>query len=140
MQNLNLVTHIQNQVVEFMCCVSPPRKLSRRIIKRVRWEKPPPGWANHYIDGAAVGNPGLARCGGLTRDENGAWLAGFSRNIVSTTSYAAELWGLRDGLALCCKLNIPSLVVELDAKSIVDVFQIPNYENNIISSILDDCR
>ena len=138
MQNLNLVTDIQNQAVEFMCCVSPPRKLSRRIIKRVRWEKPPPGWANLNTNGAAVGNPGLARCGGLIRDENGAWLAGFSRNIVSTTSYATELWGLRDGLALCCNLNLPSLVVELDAKSIVDVFGNPNYEGNIILPILDD--
>ena len=76
----------------------------------------------------------------MIRDEHGAWLAGFSRNIGSTTSYVTELWGLRDGLALCCNLNIPSLVVELDAKSIVDVFRIPNYEDNIISSILDDCR
>ena len=91
MQNLNLVTNIQNQAVEFMCYVSPPRELSRRIIKRVRSEKPPPGWANLNTDGAAIGNPGLAGCGGLTRDENGAWLAGFSRNIGSTTSYAAEL-------------------------------------------------
>ena len=43
MQNLNLVTDIQNQAMEFMCYVSPPRELSRRIIKRVRSEKPPPG-------------------------------------------------------------------------------------------------
>lgn len=52
----------------------------------------------------------------------------------------AELWGLRDGLSLCYNLNIPSLVVELDAKAIVDIFQNPNYENNIISPILDDSR
>ena len=125
MQNLNLVTDIQNQAVEFMCCVSPLRELSWRIIKRVRWEKPPLGWAKLNTDGVVARNLGLARCGGLIKDEQGAWLVGFSRNIESTTSYAVELWGLRDGLALCCNLNIPSLVVELDAKSIVDVFWNP---------------
>ena len=91
----------------------------------MRWEKPPLGWAKLNTDGVVARNLGLARCGGLIKDEQGAWLVGFSRNIESTTSYAVELWGLRDGLALCCNLNIPSLVVELDAKSIVDVFWNP---------------
>ena len=87
-----------------------------------------------------MGSSGLAGCGGLIKDENGAWLAGFSRNIGSTTSYAAKLWGIRDGLALCCNLNIHSIIVKLDAKSIVDVFGNPNCEGNIISPILDDCK
>ena len=91
MQNLNLVTDIQNQAVEFMCCVSPLRELSWRIIKRVRWEKPPPGWAKLNTDGVVARNPGLERCGGLIRDEHGAWLVGFSRNIESTTICAAKL-------------------------------------------------
>ena len=41
---------------------------------------------------------------------------------------------------LCCSLNISSLVVELDAKAIVDVLGNPSYVNNIVSPILDDCR
>ena len=52
----------------------------------------------------------------------------------------AELWGLRDGLILCCNLHLPSLIVELDAKATVDAFLNSNYENNVISPILDDCR
>ena len=140
MQNLNLVADIQNKAMEFMYCVSHPRELSHCIIKRVCWEKPPLGWAKLNTDGVIVGSSGLAGCGGLIRDENGAWLAGFSRNIGSTTSYAAELWGIRDGLALCCNLNIHSIIVKLDAKSIVDVFGNPNCEGNIISPILDDCK
>ena len=58
----------------------------------------------------------------------------------ATNSFMAELWGLRDGLILCCNLHLPSLVVELDAKAIVDAFLNSNYENNVISPILDDCR
>lgn len=41
---------------------------------------------------------------------------------------------------LCSNLNISSLVVELDAKAIVDAFQNPHYGTNIISPILDDCK
>jgi len=94
------VADIQNKAMEFMYCVSHPRELSCHIIKRVCWEKPPLGWAKLNMDEDAVGSSGLAGCGGLIRDENGAWLVGFSRNIGSTTSYAADLWGIRDGLAL----------------------------------------
>ena len=140
MQNLNLVANIQNKAMEFMYCVSHSRELSRRIIKRVCWEKPPPGWAKLNTDGDAVGSSGLVGCRGLIKDENGAWLAGFSRNIGSTTNYVAKLWGIKDGLALYCNLNIHSIIVKLDAKSIVDVFGNPNYEGNIISPILDDCK
>ena len=52
----------------------------------------------------------------------------------------AELWGLRDSLILYCNLHLPSLIVELDAKAIVDAFLNLNYENNVMSPILDDCR
>ena len=49
-----------------------------------------------------------AGCGGVVRDEHGNWVAGFTRHIGATNSFAAELWGLRDGLLLCSKLNISS--------------------------------
>ena len=67
-------------------------------------------------------------------------MAGFSRRIGATNRFMAELWGIRDGLILCCNLHLPSLIVELDAKAIVDAFLNLNYENNVISPILDDCR
>ena len=54
--------------------------------------------------------------------------------------FCCRMWGLKDGLMLCCSLNISSLVVELDAKSIVHVLGNSSYVNNIVSLILDDCR
>lgn len=48
--------------------------------------------------------------------------------------------GLRDGLLMCWNLNIHSLIVELDAKAIVDVLGKSQYVNYVISPILDDCR
>lgn len=86
----------------------------------MRWEKPPRGWAKLNTDRASFGNRGLASCGGIVRDEHGNWVAGFSRKIGITSSFMVELWGLKDRLTLCNNLNISSLVVELDAKAIVD--------------------
>ena len=74
------------------------------------------------------------------RNEDGRWIAWFARRIGVTTSFVAELWGLREGLILCSNLNIHSLVIELDAKAVVDVFLNPNYQNNAVSPILEDCR
>ena len=67
-------------------------------------------------------------------------MAGFSRRIGATNSFMAELWGLRDGLILCSNLHLPSLIIEIDAKAIVDALLHLNYKNNVISPILEDCR
>ena len=91
-------------------------------------------------DGAVNGNPDLVGCGGVVRDDLGQWVIGFSKCIDITSSFAAELWGLMEGLILYCNLNVTSLEIELDAKAIVDILNKPDYVNNIISPILDDCR
>ena len=119
-QNPRLAADIVHQSMEFLYCVASPRGPARSIIKRVRWERPPEGWSKLNTDGAASGNLGVASYGGLVRDEHGGWLAGFSRRIGITSSFAVELWELREGLLLCSNLNISSLVVELDEKAIVD--------------------
>ena len=74
------------------------------------------------------------------RDEHGNWVAGFIRHVGAINSFAAELYGLRDSLLLCSSLNISCLIVEIDAKVIVDVIKNSAYVNQIISPILDDCR
>ena len=90
-------------------------------------------------DGSIIGCMERAGCGGVVREEHGNWVAGFTRHVGTSNSFAAELWGLRDGLMLCCGLNIPYLIVEIDAKVVVDVFQNSDHVNHIISPILDDC-
>ena len=107
---------------------------------RIRWEKPIQGWWKLNTDGSYCGNTSLANCGGVVRDDAGRWVIGFSRSIDMTNSFAIELWGLREGLLLCSNLNITSLEIELDAKSIVDALGNPSHVNNIISPLLDDCR
>ena len=141
-KNLNpdLAKEVVSQVREFLYCASSPRDLARCTIKGVRWEKLQVGWVKLNTDGASKGNPGLAGCGGVVRNEDGRWITGFARRIGVTTSFVAELWGLREGLLLCSNLNVQFLVIELDAKAVVDVFLNPNYQNNAVSPILEDCR
>ena len=122
-----------NQAEEFTHCVSSPRLLKHWVVKNIHWEKPPKGWMKLNTNGSAIGNSGPAGCGGVIRDKNGHWIAGFSRRIRVATSFTAELWGLRDGLNMTCSLNIPSLIVELDAKGIVDALTNPGYVNNAVS-------
>ena len=138
--NPNLYREISNQAAEFMFCVSSPRNPVRRFNKRIKWEKPPIGWKKLNTDGSTIGGMERVGCGGVVRDEHGKWVAGFTRHIGITNIFAAELWGLRDGLLLCRILNISCLIVEIDAKVIVDVMKNSAYVNQIISPILDDCR
>ena len=64
---------------------------------------------------------------------------GFARRIGNTSGYLAKLWALRDGLQLCLQINAQSVVIELDAKAIVDAFNSPSPSNSIVSSLMDDC-
>lgn len=121
-QNPGLVVEIISQTEEFLYCVYSPRGPTHNVIKRICWERPPEGWEKLNTDGALITLSGLAGCGGVVRDARGEWIAGFSRRISATNSFMAKLWGLRDGLILCCYLHLSSLIVELGAKAIVDAF------------------
>ena len=45
-----------------------------------------------------MGNPRRAGGGGIIRNDEGKWIKGYARAIGNTTSVAAELWALRDGI------------------------------------------
>ena len=79
----------------------------------------------------------------MIRDNNGKWIRGFSRVIGTTNSFAAELWGLRDGLELARKLDITKLIVEVDAKAVVDIILTNNIQildTHPYSALIHDCR
>jgi len=50
-------------------------------------------WTKCNIDGASNGNPGLASCGGVFRDNNADFLGCFAEPLGIKSSYQAELCG-----------------------------------------------
>nr|POE81064.1 putative ribonuclease h protein [Quercus suber] len=67
--------------------------------------------------------------GGILRSDTGAWIKAFSRNIGITTSLLAELWEIRDGLSMCLDLRIYAVIVESDAKVVVDLINNDSLSN-----------
>ena len=90
------------------------------------WTPPPLGFFKLNTDGLAQGNLGFACAGGLIRDSAGSWIRGFLHSIGFTTSLAVELWGLRDSLKLARSLHIGKLIIEIDAKVVVDLISAEN--------------
>ena len=128
------------QAMEFMLCITQPKCSNRMAIKQVRWEKPSTGWVKLNTNGSANVSLGVAEGGGLIRDDRGNWIVGYSRKIGKTNSFLAETWALRDGLLLCIQLNLNAIMVELDAKALVDALKNPSYANTIVSSLFNDCK
>ena len=62
------------------------------------------------------------------------------RRIGVTTSVTAECWALRDGLLLAFQLGIAQLVVELDARVVVDLLVSNNSSYKLYSPIVNDCK
>ena len=67
-------------------------------------------------------------------------MKGFARAIGYTTSIIAEFWALRDGLLLGDQIGVQNLVIELDAKVVVELVQSKTTSNAFYSSLLADCR
>ena len=107
---------------------------------QVKWERPQARWACLNTDGAVVGNPGQAGCGGLIRNEHGEWLGGFSWSDGCSNSFMAELWGLRDGINLCNEMQLSAVDVQLDAKAVVQLLSNSSNVNICALPLLDDCR
>ncbi|KAM3713747.1 hypothetical protein ACJW31_01G279800 [Castanea mollissima] len=102
---------------------------------------PTTNWFKLNLDGSSMGNPGLAGGGGLLiRNERGEWIKGYARAIGITTSVAAELWALRDGIHLCSALKLPAVKFELDSKLVVDLMKKELDNPNGLDVLVTDCR
>ena len=139
-QNLNVTKEILGRVMEYNYCASSQTAAKRMELKSIRWEKPNTGWKKLNTDGSSVDSLGLAGGGGVVRDENGNWVLGYARNFGPVNSCIAELWSLRDGLILCVQAQVQALIVEMDAKALVDAFSNQSKTNTVNSSLMEDCR
>uniref|UniRef100_A0A2N9HAG3 Uncharacterized protein n=1 Tax=Fagus sylvatica TaxID=28930 RepID=A0A2N9HAG3_FAGSY len=138
--NPTLHCFVEKMVIEFSYCVLGGfvDRISRHI--QIIWEKPASNWSKLNSDGSFVHNIGIAGGGGLIRNSDGDWIMGYARNIGATSSEAAELWALRDGLTLCHQLQLTAVEVELDAKLIVNAITNNSCCHSALSPLIDDCR
>ena len=82
----------------------------------------------------------MAGSGGLIRNEKGEWVKGYARAIGITTSVAAELWALRDGIRLCTALKLPAVEIELDAKVVIDLVRKETSKFNSLDALVAVCK
>ena len=67
-------------------------------------------------------------------------MRGFAQSIGFITSIIAEFWALSDGLLLAVRMGVQKLVIELDAKVVVELMQSYSPSNAFYSSLLANCR
>ena len=117
-------------------------RVRKRILGKifVKWEPPPQNWHKLNTDGSSLGNLGRTGGGGIIRNANGEWVGGYTRAIGITTNAAAKLWVLRDGLNMCIELNLPTVIIELDAKLVVDLLKKLGGSLNGNDMIVADCK
>ena len=136
----NLAKEIKARTLEYMHCACNFTATKKWVLRRFRWEKLDTGWMKLNTNGASNGSLGFAGGGGVIRDEEGNWVIGYARRIGPAKSFLVELWALRDGLFLCLQAHIQVVIIEMDAKAIVDAFSLQKNSNSIFSSLMDDCR
>ncbi|KAF7843708.1 putative ribonuclease H protein At1g65750 family [Senna tora] len=121
----DLVFQIVNQVNWALnaenSVLNPRGQASRRIIQKVKWEKPPIGWWKVNVDAACLPNCFAMRCGGIIRDSDGRFVKGFTSNLGMCFVLQAELWGVSHGLEVAWSLGAKNLIVESDSVTVVDL-------------------
>ncbi|KAF3948715.1 hypothetical protein CMV_025317 [Castanea mollissima] len=132
----NLKYDVLAKVVEFSYIgLNASLTPTRRQIA-ISWQFPPPTWFKLNLNGSLLGNPGKVGGRGLIRNDKGEWLKGYARNVGFSTSVVTKLWALPDGLKLCIALKLPAVIIELDAKIIVDLLRKSNDHRNCIDALI----
>ena len=94
-----------------------------KVVIPIGWTKPPEGWVKLNSGGLVMRNPKKAGGGGMIRSPDGEWLTGYARPLGHTNSCMTEIWALRDGLMLAKDKGLNNLIVELDAISMVLLYE-----------------
>ena len=137
---LHLCKTVESQVYEYWYCVLEHANPRIGATIAIGWVKPPVNWVKLNTNGSTLGSPGLAGGGGLIWDYHGNWVLGFARAIGFTSSIAAKLWAIRDGLTQCCNVSLEAVEVEIDASATVSLVSQATHTNDELSSLIDDCR
>ncbi|KAK8703779.1 hypothetical protein V6N13_047425 [Hibiscus sabdariffa] len=100
-------------------------------------------WVCLNIDGSACLRSSYARDGGVIRDCNGAWLAGFGRGIGIADPFTVELWAIYDGLSLAWQLGFEFVQVQSDCLKAISELSDTNASHGypvLLRDILSLCQ
>jgi len=93
--------------------------LSKTTAGKDIWQPPPHGFLKINIDGASKGNPGMARFGGVIRDEQGSIKDIFHSHFGIATNKMVELMALEQSLEILIELNLHNAIIEADLELVI---------------------
>ncbi|KAL4298591.1 hypothetical protein AHAS_Ahas17G0016200 [Arachis hypogaea] len=99
--------------------LTPQGRRHREV--HVAWSYPPENWTKLNTDSAASTNPNAGGCGGVIRNEQGRWVAGFMANLVCCSAFWAEMWGIYHGLKIAWDLGLRRIIMESDSTAVVTI-------------------
>ncbi|KAL4286983.1 hypothetical protein AHAS_Ahas19G0140700 [Arachis hypogaea] len=99
--------------------LTPQGRRHRKV--HVAWSYPPENWIKLNMDGAASTNPNAGGCGGVIRNEQGRWVAGFMANLGCCSAFRAEMWGIYHGLKIVWDLGLRRIIVESNSTTVVTI-------------------
>uniref|UniRef100_A0A2C9W680 Reverse transcriptase zinc-binding domain-containing protein n=1 Tax=Manihot esculenta TaxID=3983 RepID=A0A2C9W680_MANES len=79
---------------------SRSKQSNNRSAIAVKWILPPMNWIKFNTDGAWDSMTGIGKAGGVIRNSEDSWLAGYNRLMGVSFIHNAELWAIFDGLTL----------------------------------------
>ncbi|KAK8717503.1 hypothetical protein V6N13_044770 [Hibiscus sabdariffa] len=79
------------------------------------WIVPPTGWFKLNCDGSRLPDSDVATCDGVVRNDQGAWIVGYSKMLGICSVIETELWAILEGLQHAWRLGCRRLCVESTA-------------------------
>jgi ribonuclease HI len=105
------------------------------------WVKPPSGWVKVNVDAAIDKGAGRKGFGIILRDHNGRFLAAKSATRVGLwDSKAVEATAAYLGVLLGQKMGVQQLILEGDAKRVIDAIRAQDENDSMIGHLIDDVR
>ncbi|CAA6660791.1 unnamed protein product [Spirodela intermedia] len=92
-------------------------------MRTIYWRPPPIGHLKLNVDGAARGNHGPTRGGGILRNHTWSIIFAFSHYYDVQTNTAVEAMAIHDGLLLCEEHKLHGIVLESDSRVLVEMLR-----------------
>ncbi|KAL5774170.1 hypothetical protein ACOSP7_011727 [Xanthoceras sorbifolium] len=90
------------------------------------------------VDGSRRCDTGVISAGGVIRNSEKVWLAGFAVKKGVGSVLCAEFWGILEGLTLAWNLGYLKVIVESDSRDAVDCLKFTDMDNHPLWGIIRD--